>query len=238
MIREMQSFLEWVGAGRSLTPGGELHKADAIALVRLLGTKDEVSAPGGDVRRIRSSRDLPVVQDVLERAKEARIVRVVRGRLLPVKKNAPLFTSVDGVLRLLLEALERSWNEGFRLSDVSRQTSNAALRGLWQALEVAQGPVHAEELAAQARGVVIEHESERLLQSDLEWATEGVRGYVDYYLWTCAFLGLLWLDTVAEVVGLTEQGRAECRRVLAAPSLSDVHAMLSAGVDRVDDVSR
>jgi hypothetical protein len=80
-----------VGEGRKLTQTGQLTMADARHLVSLLQTGDEIDPVIGErVFRTRSSADLPVLALVVAWAKAAGLVRQVRGRLVPVKKNQRL----------------------------------------------------------------------------------------------------------------------------------------------------
>ncbi|MFI7128858.1 plasmid pRiA4b ORF-3 family protein [Nonomuraea sp. NPDC050153] len=91
MQEELRAFTEWVGAGRKLTQTGKLTLSDARALVALLETGDEIDPKIGDrVFRTKSSAELPGLNLIVEWAKAAGLVRVVKGRLLPVKKAAPL----------------------------------------------------------------------------------------------------------------------------------------------------
>ncbi len=81
----------WVGAGRKLTQTGQLTMADARHLVALLETGDEIDPVIGDrVFRAHSSADLTGLAVVVAWAKAAGLLRIVRGRLVPVKKNLRL----------------------------------------------------------------------------------------------------------------------------------------------------
>lgn len=65
--------------------------ADARVLVALLETGDVIDEKIGDrVFKTKSSAELPRLNVVVEWAKAAGLVRVVRGRLVPVKKAAAL----------------------------------------------------------------------------------------------------------------------------------------------------
>ncbi|WP_327589511.1 plasmid pRiA4b ORF-3 family protein [Nonomuraea sp. NBC_00507] len=103
MQEELRAFTEWVGGGRKLTQTGKLTLSDARALVALLETGDEIDPKIGDrVFRTKSSTELPGLNLIVEWAKAAGLVRVVKGRLLPVKKAAPL-----------LKESERLWETSF-----------------------------------------------------------------------------------------------------------------------------
>src|SRR3954462_2218605 len=90
-LRQVVDLTGWVGEGRKLTQTGQLTMADARHLVGLLDTGDEIDPVIGErVFRTRSSADLPVLAIVMAWAKAAGLVRVVHGRLVPVKKNQRL----------------------------------------------------------------------------------------------------------------------------------------------------
>jgi hypothetical protein len=90
-LRQVTAFTRWVGDGRKLTQTGQLTMADARHLVSLLQTGDEIDPVIGErVFRTRSSAELPVLAIVVAWAKAAGLVRQVRGRLVPVKKNQRL----------------------------------------------------------------------------------------------------------------------------------------------------
>jgi len=89
----MRAFTEWVGGGRKLTQTGKLTLSDARALVALLETGEEIDPKIGDrVFRTKSSTELPELNLIVEWAKAAGLVRVVKGRLVPVKKATSLLT--------------------------------------------------------------------------------------------------------------------------------------------------
>jgi hypothetical protein len=87
-LRQVTTLTRWVDTGRRLTQTGQLTMADARHLVGLLETGDEIDPViGKRVFRTRSSADLPGLAIVLAWAKAAGLLRVVRGQLVPVKKN-------------------------------------------------------------------------------------------------------------------------------------------------------
>jgi hypothetical protein len=87
-LRQVAAMTRWVGAGRKLTQTGQLTMADARHLVTLLATGDEIDPViGKQVFRTRSSADLPGLALVLAWTKATGLLRVVRGQLVPVKKN-------------------------------------------------------------------------------------------------------------------------------------------------------
>ena len=106
-VRRARAFVDWVGGGRALTQTGRLRRADALALVELLETGDRL-----DPRfPIRSSADLYRVSLCVEWAKACRLVRVVRGRLVPVSKAAKVLDRPLELVVRMLEALPRLVDE-------------------------------------------------------------------------------------------------------------------------------
>jgi len=90
-LKQVTALTRWVGTGRKLTQTGQLTMADARHLVGLLETGDEIDPVIGEqVFRTRSSADLLGLAIVLAWAKAAGLLRVVHGRLIPVKKNQRL----------------------------------------------------------------------------------------------------------------------------------------------------
>jgi hypothetical protein len=88
---QVTAFTRWVGAGRKLTQTGRVTLADARELVTLLETGDELDRAIGDrVYRTKSSDELRGLSIVVLWARAVGLVRVVTGRLVPVKKNARL----------------------------------------------------------------------------------------------------------------------------------------------------
>jgi hypothetical protein len=97
--RQVAAVTRWVGAGRKLTQTGQLTMADARHLVALLETGDEIDPViGKRVFLARSSADLPGLAIVLAWAKAAGLLRVVRGQLVPVKKNPAVAGPAGGAV--------------------------------------------------------------------------------------------------------------------------------------------
>jgi hypothetical protein len=91
LVRRVGLFVEWLGQGRKLTQTGRVTLGDARELVKLLGTGDEIDPKIGDrVYRTKSSEELYGLTLVVAWAKAARLVRVVKGRMVPVKRSAGL----------------------------------------------------------------------------------------------------------------------------------------------------
>ena len=80
----LRAVTRWVRTGRPLTADGRLLLADARALAAALG----VDAFSSDLAR--TADDLPETSLLVAWARQARLVRVVKGRLVPVKGGAPL----------------------------------------------------------------------------------------------------------------------------------------------------
>ncbi|MGQ0574198.1 MAG: hypothetical protein ACT4RN_08330 [Pseudonocardia sp.] len=98
-LDRLRAFTRWVRAGRQLTRDGRLQSADARAVADAL-----------DLDRFyrdtaRGAADLPETALVLHWAVHARLVRVVRGRLLPVKSAAPLLNRPIELWRRAFDAL-------------------------------------------------------------------------------------------------------------------------------------
>jgi hypothetical protein len=107
-LRRLRAFTSWVGPGRKLTQTGRIMLADARELVGLLGTGDKLDPKIGDrVFRTRSSEELPGITTVAEWAKASGLVRVTRGRLVPVKKNAGLLDRPLQLWARMFEAFPR-----------------------------------------------------------------------------------------------------------------------------------
>ncbi|MEU8521963.1 hypothetical protein [Streptomyces sp. NBC_01216] len=83
-VAQLRGLTEWAGRdGRPVTATGRLRMADARELAGLLGTGDKTDG-------VRSSADLPRLGLLVEWAKKARLVRVVKGRLYAVAKARPV----------------------------------------------------------------------------------------------------------------------------------------------------
>ncbi|WP_435110348.1 hypothetical protein [Nocardiopsis synnemataformans] len=94
----LRGLTAWAGReGRVLTSTGRLRMADARTLVEELGTGDVTAS-------VRSSADLPRLNLVLEWAKTARLVRVVKGRLYAVARAEPLMRDPLALWRRAFEA--------------------------------------------------------------------------------------------------------------------------------------
>jgi hypothetical protein len=83
-LARLRAVTRWVRTGRPLPADGRPHLPDARALAEALG----VDAFSRD--HARTADDLPEISLLLAWARQARLVRVVKGRLVPVKSAAGL----------------------------------------------------------------------------------------------------------------------------------------------------
>jgi hypothetical protein len=105
LARQLRSLVAWLGpAGRPLTSAGHLRLADARELAIALGT-------GEERLRERSSAQWPQLSLILAWAKKARLVRVNRGRLVPVAKATALLADPEALW-------QRAFGAFFELADV------------------------------------------------------------------------------------------------------------------------
>jgi len=108
VLRQVAALTRWVGAGRKLTQTGQLTMADARHLVALLATGDEIDPViGKRVFHTRSSADLTGLAVVVAWAKAAGLLRVVRGRLVPVKKNQALLDQPTALWAAMFAAFDQ-----------------------------------------------------------------------------------------------------------------------------------
>lgn len=146
----LRGLVGWVGAGRSLTATGRLRLADARELVATLGLTDVVDPRIGDrTFRTTSSDDLYELSVVFAWAKAARVVRVVKGRLVPVKSAAKLLTDPLALARRAFEAFftirEAVCGAGWAESLIAWRFDEATF-GLVMGLYLAQEPVALPDL--------------------------------------------------------------------------------------------
>src|SRR5438045_4004747 len=107
-LRQVAALTRWVGAGRKLTQTGQLTMADARHLVALLETGDKIDPVIGErVFRTRSSADLTDLAIVVAWAKAAGLLRVVRGWLIPVKKNPRLLDQPTALWTAMFAAFDQ-----------------------------------------------------------------------------------------------------------------------------------
>ncbi|WP_328604516.1 hypothetical protein OG943_31320 [Amycolatopsis sp. NBC_00345] len=91
VVAQLRALVAWVGDGRALTTTGNIKLGDARELVKLLDTGDTLDPRIGEhVSRTKSSAELPGLTRVTDLAKELRLVRVIKNKLVRVAKAAPL----------------------------------------------------------------------------------------------------------------------------------------------------
>ncbi|MBW0114644.1 hypothetical protein [Pseudonocardia abyssalis] len=100
-LSRLRAFTRWVRAGRAVTREGRLLLGDARSVAEQLDL-DHFSRA-----RARTSDDLPEITLLLTWAKQARLVRVVNGRLVQVKSAAPLLSRPIELWRRAFEAVGR-----------------------------------------------------------------------------------------------------------------------------------
>jgi hypothetical protein len=98
-LARLRAFTRWVRAGRALTRDGRLLLGDACAVADALDL-DHFSRD-----RARTADDLPEITLLLAWARQARLVRVVHGRLVQVRSAAPLLSRPIEMWRRAFEAV-------------------------------------------------------------------------------------------------------------------------------------
>ncbi|KAB1156490.1 hypothetical protein F6X68_11460 [Micromonospora sp. AMSO12t] len=150
VVRRLGELVRWLGDGRTLTTTGRLRLADARELVALLDTGDVVDPVIGDrVFKTRSSDDLYGLTVLVAWARAARVVRVVKGRLVPVKSAAKTLAdplalarrAFDGLFELGEAVCGSGWAES-----VLRWRFDDAVFAMTMALFVAPEPSPIDEL--------------------------------------------------------------------------------------------
>jgi hypothetical protein len=153
-------FVDWVGTGRALTATGRLRLADARELISVLNLADVIDPQiGGKTFKTQSSEELYETSVVFAWAKAARVVRVVKGRLVPVKSAAKLLTdplalahrAFDALFALREAICAPDWSEsmiGWRFDEVTF--------GLVMGLYLAQEPIATTDLEEIAFHIVEE----------------------------------------------------------------------------------
>lgn len=87
LLAALLNLAEYTADGRALTKKGNLRLADARVLVELLETGDEMDpVVGNSTWKTRSAEDLPGLDTLVTLAREARVVRVVKGTMHGVAK--------------------------------------------------------------------------------------------------------------------------------------------------------
>jgi hypothetical protein len=224
LVRQVVDFVSWVGDGRKLTQKGAVTLADARVLVDQLGTGDEIDpAIGEQVFRTRSSAELLGLALIVEWAKAARLVRVVRGRLVPVKKAAVLLDRPAELWMALFEVFGRlgpaflppGWGESFL-----RREFAAGVDELLSALHGHDGAVGLDELCDLAwHPVTAPYVLDDATQEQLAMARRMNDRDVRRTLGTLARLGAVTLTE--DSAELTAAGRHGTRCIRGEPEPGD-----------------
>jgi hypothetical protein len=98
-LARLRAFTRWVRAGRALTRDGRLLLGDARAVADALDL-DHFSRD-----RARTGDDLPEITLLMAWARQARLVRVVHGRLVQVRSSAALLSRPIEMWRRAFEAV-------------------------------------------------------------------------------------------------------------------------------------
>ncbi len=225
LVGQVVDFVRWGGEGRKLTQKGVLTLADARVLVDRLGTGDEIDpAIGERVFKTKSSVELLGLALIVEWAKAARLVRVVRGRLVPVKKAAALLERPAQLWMALFESfggrlgtafLPAGWGESFLRGEFA-----AGSDALLSALHGRRGAVGLNELgtlvwdAVTARYVLDEATEEQL-------ATARRMNDRDVRRPLAALVGVGAVTLTEDSAELTAIGRFGTRRLRGEPEPGD-----------------
>jgi hypothetical protein len=196
--RRLRGFVEWVGEGRPLTQTGRLRRADALALVDLLDTGDRL-----DPRfPIHSSAELYRLTLVVEWAKACRLVRVVHGRLVPVRKAAKLLDRPLELVAHMLEALPRLGDElGDSVVAFDAAHTSEAVFGELAGRGGSLSTERACEVAWQT--ATAHYWFPQATEQQLEWQRRGSDGDLRRLLATAAELGVLTVrNGTIELTGL------------------------------------
>jgi hypothetical protein len=150
VLDRMLRFVDWVGTGRALTATGRLRLADARELISVLDLPDVVDPQiGGKIFKTKSSEELYETSVVFAWAKAARVVRVAKGRLLPVKSAAKLLTDPLALAHRAFEAFftlgDAICGSGWTESMIKWRFDETAF-GLLMGLYLSQAPVATADL--------------------------------------------------------------------------------------------
>ncbi|MFG3710213.1 hypothetical protein [Micromonospora sp. NPDC047730] len=149
-VRRLEELVRWLGDGRTLTTTGRLRLSDARELVVLLDTGDVVDPVIGDrMFKTRSSDELYGLAVLVAWARATRVVRVVKGQLVPVKSAAKTLAdplalarrAFDGLFELGKAVCGSGWAES-----VLRWRFDDAVFAVMMALLFARKPMPVDEL--------------------------------------------------------------------------------------------
>ncbi len=224
LVGQVVYFVRWVGDGRRLTQKGAVTLADARILIDRLGTGDEIDPAIGDrVFKTKSSVELLGLTLIVEWAKAARLVRVVRGRLVPVKKAAALLDRPAELWMALFEVfgqlgpafLPSGWGESFMRPEFA-----GGADALLSALHGRDGAVGLDELCDLAwHTVTASYLLDDATEEQLATARRMNDRDVRRTLGTLARLGAVTLTE--DSAELTAAGRHGTRRMRGEPEPGD-----------------
>ncbi|WP_395294948.1 plasmid pRiA4b ORF-3 family protein [Kitasatospora hibisci] len=215
-VEQIRGLVGWIGAGRKLTQTGKVTLADARALVALLETGDTIDPAIGDrTFKTKSSQELYHLNLLVEWARAARLLRVVGGRLVRVKKNARVVEHPEQALDALFEALPRIGEavlpSGW-LGSIFAEEYPAGLRVLLTSLYAADDLLPEQELQAAAWDKVSGfYVLDDLPEDRLRLLHQSNDRDVDRVLAT--LLGLGSVRRVGDAVALTLRGRQAMARL-------------------------
>lgn len=193
-LEQLRKLTRWVRAGRRLTADGRLNRADALDLARHL----ELDHIYRD--KARTSDDLPEVSLLLRWARSARLVRPVRGRLVPVKSAAPVLNRPIELWQRVFESVGRlgdnlGGTDVFGAPSLFGMSLAQALPMLWVSLYAAGGgPVPLERFHRLVRDTV---------NADCGCVVDDLAGDVEQRLWRRDVTALL---DAMELLGAIELG--------------------------------
>ncbi|MBW0102359.1 hypothetical protein [Pseudonocardia sp. KRD291] len=193
-LDQLRKLTRWVRAGRRLTSDGRLNRADALDLARHL----ELDHIYRD--KARTSDDLPEVSLLLRWARAARLVRPVRGRLVPVKSAAPVLNRPIELWQRVFESVGRlgdnlGGTDVFGAPSLFGMSLAQALPMLWVGLYAAGGgPVPLERFHRLVRDTV---------NADCGCVVDDLAGDVEQRLWRRDVTALL---DAMELLGAIELG--------------------------------
>lgn len=193
-LDQLRKLTRWVRAGRRLTSDGRLNRADALDLARHLEL-DHIYR-----EKARTSDDLPEVSLLLRWARAARLVRPVRGRLLPVKSAAPVLNRPIELWQRVFESVGRlgdnlGGTDVFGAPSLFGMSLAQAFPMLWVSLYAAGGgPIPLERFHRLVRDTV---------NADCGCVVDDLAGDVEQRLWRRDVTALL---DAMELLGAIELG--------------------------------
>lgn len=220
----IHQLVQWVGNGRTLTTTGELRVVDGLELVQLLDTGDHPRG-GPGLRRLSSTRNLPVLQSLLGLAVEAGLLRTQRGRLMQVKRHSQQAATPEGVRQLLVENAHRTASAVLTPDATRPGLGDAVLETLWAELSRnREGPLVVSEVTRTLWNVAAPDtpttESGQIGSARADARTEFAE-MVTLVLLDYAQLGLVAMDPEQTLVQLAPTGSREADERLVPASSPD-----------------